>query len=79
MSARRSARAVRGRILRCCVTKQEVIFHCVDDKMPMQVRMLAEAVYGVGSMGQNGAMARKHMAQMERGGDGMHLSHMRMA
>jgi len=34
----------------------------------MQVRMLAEAVYGVGSMGQDGTMVRRQLMQMEQGG-----------
>jgi splicing suppressor protein 51 len=67
--------------LRRRTSKQEVIDHYGDDKMPMQVRMLAEAVYGVGSMGQNGVGMRKMMAQMESGGPGggMHMSSMRLA
>jgi splicing suppressor protein 51 len=67
--------------LRHRTSKQEIIDYYGDDKMPMQVRMLAEAVYGVGSMGQNGAGIRKMMAQMESGGPGggMHMSSMRLA
>ncbi|EFQ95321.1 hypothetical protein PTT_06719 [Pyrenophora teres f. teres 0-1] len=37
------------------VTKAQMIQHYGDDKAPMQLRMLAEAVYGVGPMNQNGA------------------------
>jgi splicing suppressor protein 51 len=67
--------------LRRRTSKQEIIDYYGDDKMPMQVRMLAEAIYGVGSMGQNGAGMRKMMAQMESGGPGggMHMSSMRLA
>lgn len=54
--------------LRRKVTKQEVIEHYGDQKMPMQLRMLAEAVYGVGLMGQDGTFMRKQMMQMEKGG-----------
>jgi splicing suppressor protein 51 len=36
-----------------------MVEHYGDDKAPMQLRMLAEAVYGMGSMGQNGAGMRK--------------------
>ncbi|KAF1851614.1 uncharacterized protein K460DRAFT_362375 [Cucurbitaria berberidis CBS 394.84] len=56
--------------LRKKVTKQEMIQHYGDDKMPMQVRMLAEAVYGAGSMGQSGAGMRQVLMQMEKGGPG---------
>lgn len=44
------------------VTKEEVIQHYGDEKAPMQVRMLAEAVYGAGSMGQSGAGMRQVLA-----------------
>jgi splicing suppressor protein 51 len=54
--------------LRRKVLKQEVIEHYGDEKMPMQVRMLAEAVYGAGSMGQDGSGMREMMVQMESGG-----------
>lgn len=56
--------------LREKVTKQDVIQHYGDDKMPMQVRMLAEAIYGAGTMGQDGSHARKMMVQMDNGGLG---------
>ena len=62
--------------LRRRVTKQEVIQHYGDQKMPMQVRMLAEADYGAGSMGQDGTFVRKQLAQMEQGGNGQHMSMM---
>lgn len=54
--------------LRKKVGKQEVIDHYGDQKAPMQLRMFAEAVYGVGSMGQDGTSMRKMLAQMEQGG-----------
>lgn len=56
--------------LRKKVTKEDMIKHYGDDKAPMQVRMLAEAIIGVGSMGQNGAAMRGHLRQMESGGPG---------
>ena len=52
------------------VTKAQMVEHYGDEKAPMQLRMLAEAVYGVGSMGQNGAGMRKMMRSMESGGPG---------
>ncbi|KAH8726913.1 hypothetical protein GQ44DRAFT_738659 [Phaeosphaeriaceae sp. PMI808] len=57
-------------------TKQEMIEHYGDDKMPMQLRMLAEMVYGTGTMGQNGSGVRKLMAGMESGGseNSQHMS-----
>ena len=62
--------------LRKKVTKQQVIQHYGDEKAPMQLRMLAEAVYGAGSMGQNGAQMRGMMRSMESGGpaSGVHMS-----
>jgi mitochondrial splicing suppressor protein 51 len=56
--------------LRKKVTKQEVIEQYGDDRMPMQLRMLAEIVYGTGTMGQDGSNTRKLMIQMESGGSG---------
>ncbi|KAF2820249.1 hypothetical protein CC86DRAFT_374458 [Ophiobolus disseminans] len=63
--------------LRRDVTKQQVINRYGDDKMPMQVRMVAEAVYGAGSMGQDGTFMRKQLSMMEQGGPG-NGQHMRM-
>lgn len=54
--------------LRQGVSKEEMIQHYGDQKMPMQLRMFAEAVYGVGSMGQDGTFVRKQLMQMEQGG-----------
>ncbi|KAL5398906.1 hypothetical protein PMIN03_012734 [Paraphaeosphaeria minitans] len=58
------------------LTKQEVIEHYGDDKMPMQLRMLAEMVYGTGTMGQDGSEVRKLMVRMESGGseNGQYMS-----
>lgn len=56
--------------LRKKVTKPDIIKHYGDDKMPMQLRMLAEVIYGRGLMGQDGSMMRKHLVQMENGGPG---------
>ena len=63
------------------VTKADMIKHYSDDKAPMQLRMLAEAVYGAGSMGQDGSMMRKMMSQMESGrpGDGNIMSMMNVS
>ncbi|RKF77373.1 hypothetical protein GcM1_220066 [Golovinomyces cichoracearum] len=49
-------------------TKQGIIQHYGNEKMPLQLRLLAEAIYGIGSMGQNGSHMRKLMRQMESGG-----------
>ncbi|KAF1914403.1 hypothetical protein BDU57DRAFT_519376 [Ampelomyces quisqualis] len=56
--------------LRKDVSKQKMIQHYGDQRMPMQVRMLAEAIYGVGSMGQDGTFMRRNMMEMEQGGPG---------
>lgn len=65
--------------LRRGLSKQELIDHYGDEKMPMQVRMLADAVYGAGSRGADGTMLRKHMASMESGGYDGYTSHVRVA
>jgi splicing suppressor protein 51 len=54
--------------LRKKVTKSEITDHYGDGKMPMQLRMLAEMVYGSGTMGQDGSGMRKMMMQAEGGG-----------
>jgi splicing suppressor protein 51 len=56
--------------LRKKVTKAEVIEHYGDEKAPMQLRMLAEAIIGAGLMGQDGSGMRKMMSSMESGGPG---------
>jgi splicing suppressor protein 51 len=63
------------------LTKQQAIEHYGDDKMPMQLRMLAEAVYGLGTMGQDGSGVRRMMAEMESGGagEGQHMSMFNLA
>ncbi|OAL49743.1 hypothetical protein IQ07DRAFT_588263 [Pyrenochaeta sp. DS3sAY3a] len=53
--------------LRACVEKQDLIDHYGDRLMPMQLRMLAEAVYGKGPGGQNGSAMRKMMMMAENG------------
>jgi len=61
-----------------------MIKHYGDDKAPMQLRMLAEFMYGAGSMGQSGAGMRQVLRSMEGGGTGLggnvmsmtHLSNM---
>ncbi|KAF1360784.1 hypothetical protein EJ07DRAFT_114520 [Lizonia empirigonia] len=54
--------------LRKKATKSDITNHYGDGKMPMQLRMLAETVYGCGTMGQDGSGARRLMMQMENGG-----------
>ncbi|KAF1365201.1 hypothetical protein EJ07DRAFT_95384 [Lizonia empirigonia] len=54
--------------LRKAVTKQEVIQHYGDRHMPMQLRMLAEVVYGTSTMGHNGSDVQNLMMLMESGG-----------
>lgn len=49
--------------LRCCVEKSDIIEHYKDKMMPMQLRMLAEAVYGTGLNGQ-GPEAAARMRQL---------------
>ena len=56
--------------LRKRLTKADIIKRYGDQKMPMQLRMLAEMVYGRGLMGQDGTGARKQMVMMENGGPG---------
>ncbi|RII14164.1 hypothetical protein CUC08_Gglean004306 [Alternaria sp. MG1] len=52
------------------VTKAQIVEHYGDDKASMQLMMLAEAVYGIGSMGQNGEEMRKMIRSMESGSSG---------
>ncbi|KAI0485771.1 putative MYND domain protein [Xylaria cf. heliscus] len=61
--------------LRCAVEKGDVIEHYGDQRFPMQLRMLGEAVIGRGFSGHDGTQARKMMAMMENGGVG-NASHM---
>ncbi|KAH7117899.1 hypothetical protein B0J11DRAFT_441922 [Dendryphion nanum] len=51
-------------------SKEEIQGHYGNEKMPMQLRMLGEAVYGIGPMGQDGTQMRGMMAKMENGGLG---------
>jgi splicing suppressor protein 51 len=62
------------------VTKAQAIQQYGDERAPMQLRMLAEAVYGRGSMGQDGTMMRRMLRQMENGGpgNGQHMSLLNM-
>jgi len=53
--------------LRCAVEKSDIIEHYGDPRFPMQLRMLAEAVYRCGPGGQNGTAMRKTMVAMEQG------------
>lgn len=59
--------------LRKRVTKSEITDHYGDGKMPMQLRMLAEMVYGSGPMGQDGSGMRKMMMKAESGGSKDHI------
>lgn len=52
------------------VEKQDVIDHYGNQRMPMQLRMLGEAVYNRGPGGQDGTSMRKMMMKMESGQGG---------
>ncbi len=52
------------------VDKASVTARYGSPQMPMQLRMLAEAVYGRGLGGMSGTSMRKMMASMEAGGAG---------
>ena len=52
------------------IEKSDVIEHYGEQRMPMQLRMLGEAVYGRGPGGQSGAGMRSMMMAMEGGGLG---------
>ncbi|KAK8862825.1 MYND domain protein [Apiospora arundinis] len=56
--------------LRCAVEKSDIIEHYGDPRFPMQLRMLAEAVYRRGPGGMDGTEMRKMMAGMEQGAHG---------
>ena len=47
------------------VNKHAIIDHYGDERMPMQIRMLAEAVYGRGPGGHDGTGMRRTMMSME--------------
>ena len=51
--------------LRCAVEKSDIIEQYGDPRFPMQLRMLAEAVYRRGPGGQDGTAMRKAMVAME--------------
>ncbi|KAL7933504.1 hypothetical protein V8C35DRAFT_304601 [Trichoderma chlorosporum] len=53
--------------LRCAVEKSDIVEQYGDPQFPMQLRMLAEAVYGRGPGGDDGTAMRKMMAAMEGG------------
>ncbi|KAL7932635.1 hypothetical protein V8C35DRAFT_328268, partial [Trichoderma chlorosporum] len=53
--------------LRCAVEKSDIIEHYGDRLFPMQLRMMAEAVYGVHPSGTDAAPMRKLMVSRERG------------
>lgn len=53
--------------LRCAVEKSDIIENYGDSRFPMQLRMLAEAVYRCGPGGQDGTAMRKAMVAMEQG------------
>ncbi|KAB2572098.1 hypothetical protein DBV05_g9251 [Lasiodiplodia theobromae] len=50
--------------------KADFIEHYGDSRMPMQLRMFAEAVYGSGPGGQDGNVMMEMMARSEGGGGG---------
>ncbi|KAF9875471.1 hypothetical protein CkaCkLH20_06852 [Colletotrichum karsti] len=52
------------------VEKSEVAEHYGDARFPLQLRMFAEAVYGSGPGGLNGAPLRKALVRMEAEADG---------
>ncbi|KAF2868841.1 hypothetical protein BDV95DRAFT_642775 [Massariosphaeria phaeospora] len=52
--------------LKKMTTKEQIQAHYGEDKMPMQMRMFAEAVYHRGPGGQDGTAMRKMMAKMEQ-------------
>jgi splicing suppressor protein 51 len=53
--------------LRCAVEKHDIIEQYGDPQFPMQLRMLAEAVYGRGPGGHDGTAVRMIMVAMEKG------------
>ncbi|UKZ81044.1 hypothetical protein TrVFT333_008812 [Trichoderma virens FT-333] len=53
--------------LQYAVEKSDIIEHYGDRLFPMQLRMLAEAVYGIHPSGTDSAPMRKLMVSMERG------------
>ncbi|GAB7346455.1 hypothetical protein MBLNU457_5147t1 [Dothideomycetes sp. NU457] len=54
--------------LRFATEKPDIQEHYGDNRMPMQLRMLTEAVRGRGPMGQDGTAMRKLMMSTENGG-----------
>ncbi|KAK0766242.1 hypothetical protein N5P37_001134 [Trichoderma harzianum] len=53
--------------LRYTARKREIMEHYGDHLFPMQLRMLAEAVYGIHPCGTAGTKAREYMMAEERG------------
>lgn len=65
--------------LRYAVEKPDIIEHYGDPKMPMQLRMLTEAIRGRGPMGQDGTHVRRTMMSLENGDlPNATLMHLRM-
>ncbi|KAM0322444.1 hypothetical protein ACHAQA_009511 [Verticillium albo-atrum] len=61
--------------LRHAVEKQDVIDHYGDSRFPMQLRMLAESVYGSGPGGADGTAMRHMMMVTETSlGGGLHAT-----
>ncbi|KAK2003939.1 MYND finger [Colletotrichum falcatum] len=59
------------------VSKGDIIQHYRDDQFPMQLRMLGEAIYGIGPGGHNGSMMRQMMADREAGtSEFRHFTHL---
>lgn len=64
--------------LRCSVEKPDIINHYGEERMPMQLRMLSEAIYGRGPAGQDGAGVRRMMMSMENNVGGQEAMYMSM-
>lgn len=62
--------------LGCGVEKSDIIEHYGSPNMPMQLRMLAEEVYGTPLMGADGKAMRMMMMAQESGGGGLKFSHL---
>ncbi|EFY84134.1 hypothetical protein J3458_003723 [Metarhizium acridum] len=63
--------------LACAVEKSDITEKYGDPQFPMQLRMLAEAVYGRAPGGSDGTAMRKLMVAMEQGQSGdVHTTHM---
>ena len=58
--------------LRCAVEKSDIVEHYGEPRFPMQLRMFAEQVIGIGPGGQEGKAMMQMMVRAETGrGDGL--------